>query len=346
MRRSLASVALLAVVAFASRADADAPTRVLVVSDAENDPLAARLAVELRALGLEVEEARPTAGDSLETIAREHHADALARVGHAPASVSMWIDPTRFPQPGAPPVLHVDAGGANGSDSGLLALRAVELLRGRLLQVAAPIAARVEPPIGPPPIASPLASAPPAPGVPDDRRASQLRSPSRFAVAIGPALLATPGGLAPLPGAFLGADARVGDRLHAGLALLPPIATSAARGAQGGASVRLGLAAASASARFDLGRAFFDAGAGAGVVLALFSGDATPPAIASSGAAALFFPFARAGGGASLGDRLALRADLLFGATLPRAAIRVAGEEVASLGRPLALGVVALEVTP
>lgn len=350
----LAASVLLAELVLASRAFAGA-ARVLLVG-AGNDPTVVRLRQELGVLGFEVEElGGDVARSDLGELGRERNAAVVARVTSSPPSVVLWFDPAAVGPAGSGGPTEVTLGAERGhsTESALLALRAIELVRGRLL------------PVAPPPLgedeggaasalerAKDAAADAPAPAV----RAAEVVAPapseapwSRAAsVFVAPAIVASPGGLPPAPEVLLGGSLRVHGRLELEALALVPTLGSRAQSANGTATLRPGALALGASAELTRpgGRFFVDAGLGLGVALLFFSGEAGAPYVASSGVRAAALPYAHLASGVALGRRVALRLDLLGALVRPEPVLRVAGAEVASFGSPVLGAAFGVEVRP
>jgi hypothetical protein len=345
-----------------SMALADSSLRVVLVGPSETDATVARIRQELQILGLEVEFVAASAlpGD-LAATARAHGASAAAQVQPRPPAVVIWTDPERFPDVGAGPELRVDEDFAGTAEPGLLALSAVELLRGRFLPVSAPasdvrgaVAAEAAPEVdaapnvtAPPPPATTLSARPapaprPAPsGAPPDR----ARGPSAF---VGPALFVSPGGLAATPSVWLGARWAPMSRVDLELVGFAPTTAATVSALEGSVDLRVGVLGAGASVRLiePTADVFASAGLGLGAFLSLFAGEARAPWHATQGSRWTALPYARATAGYWLAQHLAVRGDVMLGASLPRPVIRIAGREIASYGEPAVFLAVGLEVRP
>ena len=155
VRRAAIALGVAAIVIFALATGRAADLRVVLLGSRE-EPTVARVRQELMLLGLEVEVIPEAAGADLATIARERGAAAVARVESSPPEIVLWVDEEH--SAGLPQESRVSESVKAGADPGLLALRAIELLRGRLLPVGAVL----------PPSAAPSGSAAPsaAPSVP------------------------------------------------------------------------------------------------------------------------------------------------------------------------------------
>lgn len=353
-----------AVTLFASTVRArDAPLVVLVI---EGTPGAMhrRLEAELSQLGFRV--ATDRAAGSLEARARALRADAAVRVPRSHRAVEVWVtDPDRLRTARRSIVVPSD-----GQGEAVLAVRSVELLRAAFLEID------VAMPEPPPPIASASASAsassasasasasasvttpgtasapptgaprasastlpPPPPAAPLERRGP----PALFASA-GALLSVSPGGVPADVHLGLGLGRRFAERLHVDAWLSTPGQTARVEAAGGTSSVRSTLFGMGASWTWTRGDATVLGGLGLGGVWVHAEGRADAGFDARSTDAWLAWPYARAGGTFALSERLRIALDVRAGATFPRAVIRFADRDVATLGRPLVVPGLGLEV--
>ncbi|MFS8068530.1 MAG: hypothetical protein ACMG6S_19395 [Byssovorax sp.] len=343
-----------------SMALAQGGTHVLLIGRSENDPTVTRIEQELRILGLEVEfiPANKSRG-SLADKARLRGATAAAEVQTDPPAILLWTDPIRFPDVGGGPELRVDAGSAGTAEPGLLALRAVELLHGRILPVPAQPAAtrdggtRDDAAVAPSP-ATTGAGATDAGATDADATAPEQPRPttvppppSPFSAFVGPAILAT-SSVDPTLHVWVGARVSVAARLDLELAGAIPTTATALAGVTGTADARIGTLGLAANFRFTepASPLFASAGVGFGALFSVVSGDASKAANAALGSRSAALPYVRAGAGYWLGKHLALRGDALLGTALPAPAVQVKGKEVASFGTPTIIFAAALELRP
>lgn len=333
-----------------SMALAQGATHVLLIGRSESDPTVKRIEQELRILGLEVEfiPAGKARGDLADN-ARRRGATAAAEVQTNPPAILLWTDPIRFPDVGGGPELRVDEGSAGTAEPGLLALRAVELLHGRILPVpahpGAPLdggsgdAAAVAPS---PPTADAGTAAPTQP-----RPTTEPPRTSPFSAFAGPAVLAS-SSVDPTLHVWIGARLNLATRVDLELAgSIPTTATSLA-GVTGTAGARIGTLGLAANFRFTepASPLFASAGLGLGALFSVVSGDATKASNAALGTRSAALPYLRAGAGYWLVNHVALRGDALLGTAIPAPAIKVKGQEIASFGMPTILFAAALEVRP
>ncbi len=330
-------------------------THVLLIGRSENDPTVTRIEQELRILGLEVEfiPASKSRG-SLADKARLRGATAAAEVQTDPPAILLWTDPIRFPDVGGGPELRVDAGSAGTAEPGLLALRAVELLHGRILPVPAQPAAPRDGGTGDDAAVAPSpattdagatdagATAPPLP-----RPTTVPPPPSPFSAFVGPAILAT-SSVDPTLHVWVGGRFSVATRLDLELAGAIPTTATPLAGVAGTAGARIGTLGLAANFRFTepASPLFASAGLGFGALFSVVSGDASKAANAALGSRSAALPYVRAGAGYWLGKHLALRGDALLGTALPAPVVQVKGKEVASFGTPTIIFAAALELRP
>lgn len=133
-RAAVTTLFILVVTLFTAVAHAE---KILLVDDADTRPVGVRLRAELVSLGFEVElalapEVEPSRA-SLEQAAREAGAVAALRVRASRAGVEVWV----MDRVTSKTVLR-EVVFTGGDDEGLVAVRAVELLRASLLEVALP----------------------------------------------------------------------------------------------------------------------------------------------------------------------------------------------------------------
>ena len=340
--RGLALVAwtfLAVLLALGSQALAGGAARLLMLGPSPRDPIVVRLRQELQLLGIDVDfVAAPGPGrPDLAAAAREHAVTAVLFVEPSPPAIVLWTDPERYPDDAAGPEIRVDEGAAGSGDARLLVLRAVELLRGRLLLISARAP-------GPADAGTETDGSIAAPG-PSSPKRTPDREPSIF---LGPAVLASPGGVGATPHVWLGARWAPVRRVDLELVAFVPTTAAGVSAPEGSMTLRAGGLGAGVGARLtDPGsRLFVVAGAGLGAVLAGFEGQARAPWKAADGLRATMLPYAHACAGYWLGSRVALRADVMAGFALPEPVLSIAGRSVASFGEPAAVIALAIEVRP
>lgn len=358
----------LAVSLFASTVRArDAPL-VLLVLEGTPGAMHRRLEAELAQLGFRV--ATDRGAGSLEGRARALRADAAVRVPRSHRAVEVWVtDPDRLRTARRSVVVPGD-----GQGEAILAVRAVELLRAAFLEIdvampeppppiaggspstsasasasvsaspsASPSGSAPAGPASGTPIAAPQTSAsaiPPPPPAPEPER----RAPPTLFASAGAFLSASPGGVPADVHLGLGLGRRFGERLRVDAWLTTPGQTARVEAPGGTSSVRSTLFGMDASWTWPRGDATLLGGLGLGAVWVHAEGRADAGFDARSTDAWLAWPYARAGGTFALSQRLRIALDLRAGATLPRAVIRFADRDVATLGRPLVVPGLGLEV--
>lgn len=331
-RRALVSpcgALLLGWLALAPDALAGGPARVLLVGPSEQDPTVVRLRRELTLIGAEVETA-PGEGDrpDPEALSRTRQAAAVVVV-ESPRAARVWA--------GGAEVRVDEASG----DSRLLVLRAVEILRDRLFPDPAAPVAPIAPAAPPAPAARRAEPTVAAPAPPPPRR-------GRVSAFLGPALLASPGGLSATPHVLLGARWSPADRLELELVSLLPTTAANVTAAEGSVDVREGAVAAGVGARLTpAASAFFlTAAAGAGALISAYAGDARAPYRSASGARGSLLPYAHLAAGYRVTAAVAVRSDLIAGFALPQPMVSIDGRRAASFGEPALAFALALEVEP
>jgi hypothetical protein len=342
----MGALALLA----GSMALAHGETHVLLIGRSEKDPTVKRIEQELRILGLEVEfiPASKSRG-SLADNARQRGATAAAEVQTDPPAVLLWTDPIRFPDVGGGPELRVDEGSAGTAEPGLLALRAVELLHGRVLPVPAQTSAPLDGGAGGAAAVAPSpATTDAGTAAPEQRKpTTEPPLPSPFSAFVGPAVLVS-SGVDPTLHVWIGARLNLATRVDLELAGAIPTTATAVPGVTGTAGARIGTLGLAANFRFTepASPLFASAGLGLGALFSVVSGDATKSSNAALGSRSAALPYLRAGAGYWLVNHVALRGDALLGVALPAPVVEVKGQEVASFGTPTLIFAAALEVRP
>lgn len=328
-------VALLVILGVALPVQAVDPARpkVLVLA-ADGDPTAARIRAELTLIGFAVVAVTGDSSGELSRLARAHGALAAARVVEQPPEVLLWIDSAQPGQQGLPSTLTVSDELQGAAEPEMLALRAVELLRGRLVPVVErdpPATSRT------PSTSTPHDEVRPTP--PRDRRAS---------IGLAPAIAASPGGVPVVPMIGLAgryrAIWRLGVEAHA---FIPTIAATLYE-SEGNVDLRsLALGGGATLLITPPDDAFLVmTGVGLDAVGVFYAGEPIPPYAADSGSRWSAAPYANLGIGYRVLPWLALRADAQVSLLLPRQIVRIAGRETASYGWPLVLGALSVEVWP
>ncbi len=340
--------------------------RVVLIGPAAGDPIVTRVRDELTVMGIEVEVLPPekALGDLAE-LAQRYDAAAALRVEMSPPEIVLWVDPSRASEANAPAELRVSDSLSGDAEPAVLALRAVELLRARLIPVpqnpppedevdAADVQPDVELPQTTP--SPPVASSPPRPlprpALPKVQREAPKRAEPRAShpldLFFAPAVLFSPGGVDPTPHLRLGAQWNPVPR--AGIETLAFIPISAATVSAPEGSIDLRVLNLGAGIRGLLtepeSRWFVNTGIGLGAILLLFEGTASEPQLGQAGSHWVASPYAVLGAGYRLSSRLALRIDALGSLVRPEPVLRIAGQRIASFGQPAVFLACGLEVRP
>lgn len=358
IRRFAIGIAALASALLAVTIGVASDLRVLLIGPSVTHPTMVRVKQELTLLGLDVEVMVGDRASDLATAAREHGAAAVARVEDAPPEIVLWVDGAH--SGGSAQTTRVSESIQGQAEPGLLALRSVELLRGRLIPVPivapdAPTGATSAAPTAiPTAAATPIASSAPTvtASVPPEgsaapRSANPLRA-SHGSLHIGPAMLASPGGLPVAAVLRLGGGYRIAAPIELDARAMIPLMGSTVSAAEGEVDVRVLALAAGASFHFFRPESAISAHAGAGIGFAglFYEGRAVSPWVAASGSRWTALPYLDVGAGYRFTQVLGVRADLLGALARPEPTLRIAGEPVATFGTPLFLASLALEVHP
>jgi hypothetical protein len=342
-----------AILLAASLVLADRP-RVLILGPSAQHPMVIRVRDELAVLGYDVriEIGAPAAGD-LPSAAHRTGAVAVARIEAAPPAIELWVDAGQV-APAAETLREP-------RDPGLLALRAVELLRAHLLPVPpsieptasvvpyTPPTAEPAPPASAQPSAAPSVEPAPPPPPPRDVTAPAAR-PARgpFALLVAPSILLSPGGV---PAAFhvkLGAEWDPIPRVGVELMGFVPTAASTVTSDQGSVDLRVvdlggGIRGTLTDPESNFALAL---GLGLQAMLLMFDGHAMSPLVAQSGSRWAASPYAGASTGYRFHQRLAVRLDVVASMVRPEPVVRIGGRDAASFGQPAVFSSIGLEVRP
>jgi hypothetical protein len=377
IRRTIALLAAVTAIIAGSLVMADSP-RVLIIGPSPKHPTVVRVRDELQVLGFEVELVTPGTGAlDLAAIARERRAAAVVRVEAWPPEVIVWVDPAR--QQGEPEKsaeIRVSESLSGPVEPGLLALRAIELLRGKLIPVppgelaeggdagdaegtmdaeASTGDAATDAPSDARAHATPDASSLPAPSgppssLPRPRSASPapIESGGPFSGILAGAALLSPGGVPAMPQIRLGVGWIPHPRLGLEGLVFFSVAPATISTPEGEIELRALGFGVGPIARLTDPAANLSATAtvGIGAMLLLFEGSAPPPFLSSEGRGWTALPYVGAGLSYRLHPHLALRADTIAALALPEPVVRAAMREVASMGRPALLFSLGIEVRP
>lgn len=298
---------------------------------------AVRVKAELAPLGWPVLIVKGT-GRTLADWARDYQSVAVLRIVSGGRGVELWI-PARD-RHDAPVREVVQPEDANGD---VLALRAVEVLRARLLKLGKR-PPRVTTAPAPPPEAEEPSSPLPVLEPAASKKASDLASNHACpGPACGPRAWFEAGPSWTLWGASrattgtlrLGLSLRTFSRVELGLFILPPLTTSAFLTDAGRVVVRPGViglwagwAAGSPQGRFSV-----SVGGGVGALGLWVGAEPHRNYVAHSDFWVTFAPFLRIAPGVNLSRRTRLRLEGLFGVVTPVPVIAAAGQEAAMWGR-------------
>jgi hypothetical protein len=333
---ALAAAAVPAGVARAEETRSDAPATIVVLC-APGDRFGLRLVAELGALGFAVVTVdpgdTPASRTALEAAARKAGAVAAIRAVLSEGGVEVWIADRVT---GKTVLRAVESEGATPEPDAALALRAVELLRASLLEVALPTPPRGEVPATPEIRAQVALPPPPAPPPPEARAPDAAPV---FRIAIGLGAMASPGGLGPAAALDLGVAWMPSEHFGATLFAAIPLSRPDVEGAPGSADLAAGLGGL--GARFLLttraSRLAPAIDAGLAVVGLASKGIANAGFTSGSAFAATAAPYLRFGLAFAPTPRFRVRADLLGAVVVQGVSLQLAEREAATWGRPLGL---------
>jgi hypothetical protein len=312
--------------------------RLLVFSNQLQDPLVSRVLAELRSQGFEVITASAAAGRI-----PDREVLAIAEAARAVAAVRMTVSESAVD-------LKVTDSMTEGTfvrrieveaDPTVAALRTVEVLRTRLINLLALAPRHRARPTEP---ARPTAPSATAPSAAERVRAPPLRS--TFGLALGAAVADSPGGSTrswDMLAAFRWRTQT--DFLVEALALVP-VTRSEFRESDG--SARLGFGCLGAGIGWRPIRARWwspELGAGLAGILVQVQGIPGAGLSGHNDTSFAVSPYLRTGFSVDFWETLAVRGDFLAGLALPRTVILFGDRQVGSWGRPLVLGSAGLEWT-
>ncbi len=294
-------------------------TNVLLVRTHGDAVIAGRLRAELGALGWKVSEIskpRTRTLQQLEKLGREMEATAAMRATPSKTGIELWILDPRTSRTAFEDLVSV---GISRNDE-LLALRAVEVLRARLLKLGVP----EREPESPPPQAFPKLALPP-PLEP----AKPAPTPPLLWLDLSAAGNASAGGIGPL------AQIELGLRLEpdpawglSAFAALPVIETRL-ENAQGEADVNLTLIGAHLDVSFVRGPVSLALGAGAAAALLHLEGRAAAPFTGRERRLVTAAPIASLMLRSQVTAAMRLRLGVMSGFALPRVVVRFDDRAVA-----------------
>lgn len=335
--------------------------RVIIIGPSLEHATVARVRDELLLLGFAVRfvPATTTSG-SLEATGQRYRAAAVARVEDWPPEIIVWVDPQQGA--GAAAVqgeIQVSDSLVEPAEPELLALRAVELLRGSLLPVpghepddtGASGPGQAEPQAGRD-RAGARDGAPSASGAgsgPGHTGPDQLTGNGHgVALQVGPALLLSPGGVPATFHVLVGGGYRFVWRLSVDAAFLIPTTAATVYEPAGRMEMRTLLLSGGLSASLTPleSRWLARAGLGLGAAGLFFSGYASAPHVPRAGTEWAAAPYLTVGGGYRLHRVVGIRADAQVALLQPEPVLRIVGEEVASFGGPAVVIGLSAEVRP
>ncbi|MCC6217153.1 MAG: hypothetical protein IT376_20005 [Polyangiaceae bacterium] len=358
-RAAVAALALGLLLAAGRRAELE----ILITVDADVPELVGRLRAELEHLGFRVT-IGPTARAPLEDQARAAGVDAALRVTPDRRGVEVWAVNTESRASALREVV-LPAGEA---DPGVVAVRAVELVRAAFLEldVELPAPDRAEPRDdagadddgerpSPPLAASAAPDAAPVVPVPATRsaapgaegRAAPARRVERAepvaALGAGPAVVVSGGGVPPAGQLALAGRLRLGDHAALGAVLGYAIVGGTLRGSEGSAEPRAHVAGLDLAYRGALGgRWVLRAGVGAAGLWLQVRGAAVAPYESRAAATLVALPYGVAGVEAWPWASLGIAADVRAGVPVPDPDVHFADRVVATWGAPVVVAGVAL----
>jgi hypothetical protein len=342
VRALLLACALGATALIAGPARAEEARSIIAVVCAPGDRFGLRLVAELESLSFAAVVVDP--GDapasraSLEASARSAGAIAAIRAVPSEHGVEVWIADRVT---GKTVLRAVGGEGSLPEPDAALALRAVELLRASLLEVALPTPPTGEVPATPdirgrvkmallplpPPVAPPAREAPPPQEAPV------------FRIAIGLGVMASPGGLGPAAALDLGVAWMPSEHFGATLFAVIPLSRPDVQGTPGSVDLAAGLGGV--AARFLLttraSRWAPTIDAGLAVVGLGSKGVANAGYTATSVFAATAAPFVRIGLAFAPTPTFRVRADVLGSVVVEGVSVELATHEAATWGRPMGL---------
>ena len=314
-------------------ADDPPQPRVLLVEHGR-DALLERVGAEVEALGFVLE--RSEAQGPLETAARTAGAVAAIRMLPSRKGVEVWMADSTSGRSLLRQVIVDESPG--GPDREVIALQTAELLRTSLL--------------GEKPAHDPQRAAPPQPQTNasdspagaeyagQDSTSTEAASTADTAIQLGFGALISPGGASPSATLGLSLQHFFGRSLGLGLDFTLPVLAGSIDALEGSAAFGTYLAGAALLWRLapDARSWFANTGAGGGLLLVRYEGDAGEPLRASSGSRATAVAYAHGDVGLALASwlRIGLRAQV--GVSFERISVTFAGNSAGSYGPALLAG--------
>jgi hypothetical protein len=271
--------------------------QVVLLSVTEDDPLAARLAAELEALGLDVSRGKIDPSVAIEDLVKRALTGGARGVVVADGRrTEFWVAEEGSDRIAMRQELEIENSPAMES---VLSLRTVEFLRVSLGLASRPAA--VTPPVVAPPVVPPAAQ--------EDRRVG---------LALVSGVLVGSGRLPAF--ATIGASVRVRVVGPVGLEVrgIAPLMTQQISGVQGPVDTKVWLAGGGATFAPRIGPVGFELGAGAMAAVLRAAGTTSDLATPAAGYAVGLALYGRAAGTIRLSPTWSVRVDLLGGSTAPR----------------------------
>jgi hypothetical protein len=318
------------------RARADDRHRILVLIEKDEPVFLPRLLAELGASGFDAAVATPSAFPpdraEVEQLSQREGATVELVLVEAGRGLEIWmVNPSTGKASFHEVILSLYE---PDQAPEMIAIRVVETLRARLMEL--PTAQGAAPAVAPA-----VAPRPPVESVPPPARPRA----ARFTIAVGGAGAYSAGGVGAMAQVDLSFGVRVGSRFTVSVdGAMTPVRTTV-EGPEGKASVGWYLAGLSLGfcASDPAAPVRFRSGAGAWLSLMTLSGQASLPYVGMSANVASVIPHLDEGLHISITPNVSLAADLSLGVSLPEASIQFAGRQVATWGRPLWIGGLALE---
>jgi hypothetical protein len=318
---------------------------ILLVRTAGDSAVMTRLRAELmnaewRLLEIRLDERQPA--PPLATIAEAQRASAAVRFDMRNGAIELWVA-----RPEGAIQESLAAPSARAHDQ-VLALRAAEALRARGLPIG-PIETPEPPPEPPRSEPTPAPPAPPLPPIDEgSTRTPPTRSAdaaaSRVALALGPGLAMSPGGLGPVVIASPAVRLELGRWSFSALGFLP-LGRTEVVGDEGRARVATWLVGAGVDLEWARSTSVgFRGGLGVGATRTTMSGEAASGYRGVHDSVYAVAPFLRSSVLLDLGQSWRLGPSVLFGASLPRTRVAFGAREAASWGVPFVMFGLTLEL--
>lgn len=314
-------------VAHAEPTAAEAGDRIAVIGPSDG-AVAMQLEAELQLLGFEVVPIEPTdttSVDDLQQLARERGVAAVIRVDAREGELVLWV----VDRVTGKTVIRTVQVGAEADAARIAAVRAIDLLRASFRELEE----RPRPP---------EAEVAPTPIV---RRVVRPRAP-RFGLALAPMIAGAVGGVGPTAHVVLAFEAMPHPRVGLGVRGVAPIAGARVSAAQGSARVHVGWATVGPRVRLrPADRTVLPSmGLGIGPAFVGMRGEAKGGYVGRRDLVTTAIFELDAALAIAVHPRLRVWLDAAIGGVVPNAAIRFAGERVASWGWVVGAGAVGLQV--